>query len=103
MSSTQLDFTLLYSLLFILFDVLCSNILLNLGFSLQISGLKEEDLGDYQCVASNAHGKHQTTVELDKTRIPIPEAAYGGSEHAKNSLLSLAACLVTFIVSILIH
>ena len=68
--------------------------------SLQISGLKEEDLGDYQCVANNAHGKHQTTVELDKTRIPIPEAAYGGSEH---SVLSLAACLITFLVSIIIH
>lgn len=71
--------------------------------TLKISGLKEEDLGSYQCVASNSHGKHQTTVELDKTRIPIPEAAYGGSEQAANSVLSLAACLVTFLVSIIIY
>ena len=74
-----------------------------MDFSLQISGLKEEDLGDYQCVANNAHGKHQTTIELDKTRIPIPEAAYGGSEHATHSALSLLACLFTFMVSMIIH
>jgi len=57
--------------------------------TLKISGLVADDYGAYQCVAKNAHGSDSQTVELTKTRIPIPEAAYGGANFLMVSIPSL--------------
>lgn len=62
--------------------------------TLRIYGLFEADYGSYQCSARNAHGNDTQTVELIKTQIPIPEAAYGGSAQHGGSL-SLAVLLIS--------
>jgi len=62
--------------------------------TLKIKTLSSSDFGAYRCVATNAHGSDSQTVELTKTKIPIPEAAYGGSEQNKISFLFSVSCIV---------
>ena len=62
----------------------------------------EADYGSYQCNARNAHGNDTQTVELHKTQIPIPEAAYGGSLVHHCSLLSLLSSLSLLLISVLV-
>ena len=63
----------------------------------------EEDYGAYQCLARNAHGNDTQTVELIKTKIPIPEAAFGGSLQQHSSILTTLSSLATvFSISVLV-
>ena len=62
----------------------------------------EEDYGAYQCLARNAHGNDTQTVELIKTKIPIPEAAFGGSLQHRGSLLAILPSLAVFSISVLL-
>ena len=71
-------------------------------FLFQIYGLMESDFGGYQCKATNAHGEHTQTVELIQTKIPIPEAAYGGSLQHTTCIFTLLACAITFSISFLL-
>lgn len=71
--------------------------------TLQIYGLVEEDYGTYQCLANNKHGNDTQTVELIKTKIPIPEAAFGGSLQQHSSILAILSSLATvFSISVLV-
>jgi len=70
--------------------------------TLKIYGLTESDYGGYQCKATNAHGEHIQTVELIQTKIPIPEAAYGGSLQHTTCIFTLLACAITFSISFLL-
>jgi len=70
--------------------------------TLQIYGLVEEDYGTYQCLAENAHGNDTQTVELIKTKIPIPEAAFGGSLQQHSSILAILSSLAVFSISCLV-
>merc|ERR1711953_1651611 len=71
--------------------------------TLQIYGLVEEDYGTYQCLARNAHGNDTQTVELIKTKIPIPEAAFGGSlQHLSSLLATLSSLATVFSISVLV-
>jgi len=70
--------------------------------TLRVYGLTEADYGSYQCNARNAHGNDTQTVELQKTQIPIPEAAYGGSLVHHCSLLSLLSSLSLLLISVLV-
>ena len=63
----------------------------------------EEDYGTYQCLANNKHGNDTQTVELIKTKIPIPEAAFGGSLQQHSSILAILSSLATvFSISVLV-
>ena len=53
----------------------------------------EADYGTYQCLANNKHGNDTQTVELIKTKIPIPEAAFGGSLQQHSSILTILSSL----------
>jgi len=66
--------------------------------TLKIRNLAASDFGAYKCVANNAHGSDSQTVELTKTKIPIPEAAYGGSESIKISFLFLVTVFSPIII-----
>jgi len=70
--------------------------------TLKIEDLTSTDFGAYQCVATNTHGTDSQTVELTKTRIPIPEAAYGGSLSNKCTLCSFVMCILALLTSALI-
>lgn len=69
--------------------------------TLKIQSLTSTDFGSYQCVATNAHGSDTQTVELTKTKIPIPEAAYGGSLPNKSSFISFVTCVLALMTSAL--
>lgn len=70
--------------------------------TLEIYGLFEEDYGAYQCLARNPHGNDTQTVELIKTKIPIPEAAFGGSLQHRSSVLAILSSLAVFSISVLL-
>jgi len=71
--------------------------------TLRIYGLFDADFGSYQCVAGNAHGNDTQTVDLAKTQIPIPEAAFGGSLQHCGSLLCTVASLTVLISTVLVN
>jgi len=70
--------------------------------TLKIYGIMEEDIGTYTCAGNNAHGEHSQNVELIKTKIPIPEAAFGGSLSHRTCIFSVIACLATLALSFLV-
>jgi len=70
--------------------------------TLKIFSLTSTDFGSYQCVAKNAHGSDTQTVELMKTKMPIPEAAYGGSLPQQSSLVSILTCFLVLLTTFLV-
>jgi len=70
--------------------------------TLKIYGITESDIGTYTCAANNAHGEHSQNVELIQTKIPIPEAAFGGSLSHRTCIFSVLACLATLALSFLV-
>ena len=69
-------------------------------FFCQIYGIFEADYGSYQCLARNALGNDTQTVELLKTQIPIPEAAFAGTSGPRGSLRWLVSSLALTLITV---
>jgi len=68
--------------------------------TLRIYGIFEADYGSYQCLARNALGNDTQTVELLKTQIPIPEAAFAGTSGPRGCLRWLVSSLALTLITV---